>query len=138
MDRGAEEVGGITRVPLAVTLVELELHEMAGDGGEEHVAGLAANGVVELKDLIIAGTPLPHSHALVPGEDGGDGLRHRGLLRHVQNVHAARTHGLVRERNIRVSAVTPPMNKCYQLASASSGEERSHFEVQMNGKVSSE
>jgi len=94
---------------------------MAGDGGEEHVAGLAANGVVELKDLVVAGTPLPHSHALVPGEDGGDGLRHRGLLRHIQNVHAARTNALVRERKIRVSAVTRfslAMNKCYQLVRA--------------------
>jgi len=79
---------------------------VACDGGEEHVALLAANGVGELEDLVVAGTPLPRSHALVPGEDGGDGLRHRGLLRHVQNVHAARTHAWFREERNRVLAVT--------------------------------
>lgn len=87
MNGSAEEIGGVTGVPLAVTVVELEFHEVAGDGGEDHVAGLAANGVVELKDLVVAGTPFSHSHVLVPREDCGHRPRHHGLLRHVQNVH---------------------------------------------------
>lgn len=126
-------------MPLAVTLVELELHKVAGDRGEEHVAGLAANGVVELEDLVVAGTTLPRSYALVPGEDGGDGLRHRGLLRHVQNVHAACIHALVREEKNRVLAVTRfsfAMNSVRVLPPSA---RRGHnFEVQINGKVSSE
>lgn len=66
MDRGVVEIGGVTRVPLAVTVLELELHEVADDGGEEHVAGLAADGVVELEDLVVSRTAFPHSKALVP------------------------------------------------------------------------
>lgn len=60
-DFGLEEIGGVTRVPFAVTLFEFELHEVAGDGGEEHVAGLAADVVVELEDLVVAGMAIPDS-----------------------------------------------------------------------------
>lgn len=34
-----EEIGGVEGVPLAVAVVEVELHEVARDGGDEHVAG---------------------------------------------------------------------------------------------------
>lgn len=104
-DRGTVEIGGVTRVPLAVTLIEPEFHEVAGDGGEEHVAGLATNGVVELEDFVVAGMSLSHSHVLIPREDGGHRPRHRGLLRHVQNVHCARTPYIVQEGN-KVLAIT--------------------------------
>ena len=92
MDGSAVEIGGVAGVPLAEAFFELELHEVAGDGGEEHVAGLAADGVRELEDLVVAGATVPHSEALAPGQDGGDGLRHRRLLRHVQHRDGAPTH----------------------------------------------
>lgn len=79
-------------MPFAVTLVEFELHEVAGDGSEEHVAWLTTNGVVELEDLVVAGTTLPNTQALVPRQYSGDGFGHRRLLRHIQNVDGARAH----------------------------------------------
>lgn len=66
LDRGMVEIGGVAWVPLAVTLFELEFHEVASDWSEDHVAGLATNRVVELEDPIVAGTTIPYSQALVP------------------------------------------------------------------------
>lgn len=66
MDRSLEEIGGIARVPFAVTRIEFELHEMANDGGEEHFTGLVANGVVELEDLVVTRTTVSPSNPWVP------------------------------------------------------------------------
>lgn len=65
-DRSMEEVGGVTGVPLAEALVEFNLHKVAGDGGEEHLAGDAIDGVRELEDLVVARPTFPHSEPLVP------------------------------------------------------------------------
>lgn len=61
-DGGVEELHGVAGVPAAVAVVEVELHEVARDGGDEHVAGLAANGVVELEDAVVPGPARPRLH----------------------------------------------------------------------------
>jgi hypothetical protein len=66
MNRSLEEIGGITRVPFPITIIEFEFHEMTDDGGEEHVTRLAANGVIELEDPVVARTTVPNSKTLVP------------------------------------------------------------------------
>lgn len=88
-ERGVEELGGVAGMPLAEAVVEVDLHEVAGDGGDKHVDGDAIDGVRELEDLVVAGTAVPNAEALlVPGEDGGHRLGHRRLLRHVQRSDA--------------------------------------------------
>ena len=78
------EVGGVAGMPFAEAIVELELHEMASDGGDEHVATLAADGEVELEDAIVAGAAItrPQTTAGVR-EDLGHRFCDRGLLGHV-------------------------------------------------------
>lgn len=87
---GVEEISGVARVPAAEPVVELELHEVSRDGGDEHVAGAAANGVIELEDAVVPRPPLPRPHpARRPRQDLRDGLRHRRLLRHIQHADRA-------------------------------------------------
>lgn len=57
------EIERVTRVPFPVTIVKLKLHEVACDGGEQHLARLVPNGVVELKDFVVPGTSVSYSHA---------------------------------------------------------------------------
>lgn len=93
-DRRLEEVGGVAGMPLAESIFEFDLHEVAGDGGDEHLDGNAIDGVRELEDLVVTGMAFPHAEALVvAGEDGGDRLRHRRLLRHVQSSDAPTAAG---------------------------------------------
>lgn len=73
-------------MPLAEAILELELHEVAGDGGDQHAAALPPDAVVELEDLVVPRPPLPDPHPLAPRQQGGHRLRHRRLLRHVQDV----------------------------------------------------
>jgi len=83
MNWSLEEIGGITRVPFPVTIVEVKLHEVTEDGGEEHLTGLASNGVVEFEYSVVARTTIPYSKALVAREYVRHRFRHRRLLRHV-------------------------------------------------------
>lgn len=53
-------MGRVTGVPLAEAVFELELHEVANDGGDYHLAVLAANGIIELEELVVAGPSFPH------------------------------------------------------------------------------
>lgn len=89
-DRSLEEKGWIAGVPLAVAVFEFELHEVAGDRGEEHLARVAIDGVVELVDFVIAGSAFPHAQPLVSRQYVRHRLGHRRLLRHVQHPHGAR------------------------------------------------
>lgn len=93
-----EEVGGVAGVPAAEPVLELELHEVARDGGDEHAAGAAIDGVVELEDAVVLGPPRPRLHC-APRQDLRHGLGHRRLLRHVQHADrgAAAAAGLHRE-----------------------------------------
>lgn len=79
------EFGRVARVPLAVAFFELKLHEVAGDGGDKHVAGLPINRVIELENAVVARAAVPGSQALVPGENVSHRLGHRWLLRHIQH-----------------------------------------------------
>lgn len=88
-DGNVVEIGGVAGVPLAEAVFELELHEVAGDGGDEHVAGLSVNRVIELENPVVARAAVPGSQALIPGENAGHRLGHRRLLRHVQYVDGA-------------------------------------------------
>ena len=89
VDGSLEEISGVTGVPFAISVLELELHEVASDGSDEHVAGPPVDSVTELEYLVVARAALPGSQALAPGQNGGNGLRHRRLLRHVQYIEAA-------------------------------------------------
>lgn len=92
-----EEIGGVAGVPAAEPVVEFELHEVARDGGDEHAAGAAVDGVVELEDAVVRGPPRPRLHRAAR-QDLRHGLRHRRLLRHVQHAdRAAAAAGLHRE-----------------------------------------
>lgn len=85
------EIDRVARMPLAVSIVEFELHKVAGDRGEEHAArdgavgGGDGDGVVELENLVVAGTAIPDLEAAVPGQDPRHRLRHRRLLRDVED-----------------------------------------------------
>ena len=92
-----EKVGGVAGVPAAEPVFEFELHEVAGDGGYEHAAGLTVDGVVELEDAVVLGPPRPRLHRPAR-QDLRHGLRHRRLLRHVQHADRAAAAGLHRER----------------------------------------
>lgn len=83
-----EEVDGVAGVPLAVAVVEVELHEVAGDGGDEHVAGLRADGVVELEDAVVPGPARARLHPAAR-QDLRHGLGHRRLLRDVEHADRA-------------------------------------------------
>jgi hypothetical protein len=97
-----EEIGGVAGVPAAEPLLELELHEMACDGGDEHVAGMAADGVAELEDAVVRGPPRPRLHpARSARQDLRHGLRHRRLLRDVQHADRAAAAAMHRERRER-------------------------------------
>lgn len=64
MDGSGKEKGGVAGVPFSKAVLKFELHEVAGDGGDEHVAGAAIDGVVELVDFVVAGSAFPHSQPL--------------------------------------------------------------------------
>jgi hypothetical protein len=49
VDPSSVQVDGVYAPPSTVALVELQLHEVAGDGGEHHVARLHADLVLELR-----------------------------------------------------------------------------------------
>jgi hypothetical protein len=103
-DGGLEEIGGVAGVPAAEPLLELELHEMACDGGDEHVAGMAADGVVELENAVVRGPPRPRLHpARSARQDLRHGLRHRWLLRNAQHADRAAAAAMHRERRGRRS-----------------------------------
>ncbi|PON32608.1 hypothetical protein PanWU01x14_359770 [Parasponia andersonii] len=53
-DGGVEELRGVAGVPFAKAVFEFELHEVSGDGSDEHLGGLAIDGVCELEDLVVA------------------------------------------------------------------------------------
>ena len=90
VDGSVEEIGGVTGVPFAISVLEFELHEVTSDGSDEHVAGATIDGVTELEYLVVSRPTLPGSQApIVPRQNGGHRLRHRRLLRHVQHLHAA-------------------------------------------------
>lgn len=78
------EVGGVAGMPFAEAIIEFKLHEMASDGGHEHVATLAADGIIELKDAVVAGAAItgPQATAGVR-EDLSHRFCDRGLLGHV-------------------------------------------------------
>ena len=42
-------MGRVIGVPFAEAVFELELHEVANDGGDHHLAVLAVDGVIELE-----------------------------------------------------------------------------------------
>lgn len=88
MDRSGEELGGVAGVPFAESVVEFELHEMAGDGGDDHGAGTAVDGVRELVYAVVDGPSVSVSEIGVSGEDRCYGFRYRRLLRHVQDSRA--------------------------------------------------
>lgn len=90
---GVIEIGGIARVPLAVAFVEIKLHQMASDGGHQHVTWLPSNWVIELVYLVVARPPFTNAEALVLWENAGHRLRHRRLLGHVQHVYWTATAG---------------------------------------------
>lgn len=85
-----EELGGVAGVPAAVAVVEVELHEVTRDRGDEHVAGLGADGVVELEDAVVPGPARPRLHPPAR-QDLRHGLGHRRLLRDVQHADRAAT-----------------------------------------------
>ena len=72
-------------MPFSIPFFELKLHEMASNGGDEHVARLTSNGVVELENLVVARTTFTNSKALVPREYGGHRFRHRWLLCYIED-----------------------------------------------------
>lgn len=76
---------------------------MARDGGDEHVAGLGADGVVELEDAVVAGPARPRLHPPAR-QDLRHGLGHRRLLRDVQHADRAAA-GRHRGRGLRRSGV---------------------------------
>jgi hypothetical protein len=99
-DRGLEEVGGVAGVPTAAEpLLKLELHEVSCDEGDEHVAGLAADGIVELEDAVVRGPPRPRLH---PARPARRDLRHGRLLCNVHHAdRAAAAAAMHRERRGR-------------------------------------
>lgn len=85
-DGGVVKVGGVAGVPLAEAVVEVELHKVAGDGGNEHVAELGADSVLELKHPVVPRPPLPGTEpSAAARQDLRHCLRHRRLLCHVQH-----------------------------------------------------
>lgn len=84
-DGSVEKLNWIARMPFAVPFFELELHEVASDGGDEHIARLASNGVVELENLVVARATFANSKTLVPREYGGHRFRHRWFLCHIED-----------------------------------------------------
>lgn len=92
-DGSGVEIGGIAGVPLAEPLLEIELHEVAGNGGDQHATVLPPDAVVELEDLVVPRPPFPDPHPLAPRQQGGYRLRHRRLLRHAQDVDGSSAAG---------------------------------------------
>lgn len=82
-DGGMVEIGRVTRVPIAIPIVEIELHEMAGNGSEGHLKWLVVNGVVEFEYLVVSGAAVSHSKPTAR-ENTGCRFSHGWLLRHVQ------------------------------------------------------
>lgn len=66
-NRSMVKIDGVTRMPFSEAIVEIELHEMACDGGEGHMARLSIDGVTELEYLIVSGPSIsyPQSSLLV-------------------------------------------------------------------------
>lgn len=52
---GAIEVDRAARVPFAPVFREVELHEVASNGGEYHVTGLSIDGVREKEQWVVVG-----------------------------------------------------------------------------------
>lgn len=84
-DGNVEEHGWVTGMPFSVPFFKLELHQVACDGGDEHIARLTSNGIVELENLVVPRATFANSEALVPGENGGHRFRHRWLLCYIEN-----------------------------------------------------
>lgn len=76
-------------MPLAIAFFELELHKVAGDGGEKHVAGASVNGVIKLENPVVTRAAVPRSQSLVPRKNAGHRLGHRRLFCHIQHVDGA-------------------------------------------------
>lgn len=55
-------------MPFPVPIIEIELHQMAGDGGERHLKLLVVNRAVGLEDLVVCRPAL--SRVLIPPLDG--------------------------------------------------------------------
>lgn len=71
-------------MPLPVTFFEVELHEVAGDGGEDHVAGLRSERVLELEDSVVGRTARASCIASTASrENRGDSFGDGGLLGNV-------------------------------------------------------
>jgi hypothetical protein len=96
-DGGVEKFGGVAGVPAAEAVIEFEFHEVARDGGDEHVAGAAIDGVVELENAVVLG-PARTRLRRAARQDLSHCLRHRRLLRHVQHANRAAAAGLHRGR----------------------------------------
>lgn len=84
-------------MPLPVAIVEVELHQVAGDGGEDHVAGLRSERVLELEDAVVGRTARASCTASAASrENCGDSFGDGGLLGYVQDPHVGPTrHGEV-------------------------------------------
>lgn len=68
-DRSLIEVNRVTGVPLAEALLEFDLHEVTGDGGEDHMTWLATNRVIELEYPVVTRATLARVRIWAPGED---------------------------------------------------------------------
>ena len=69
-DGGVVEIDRVARMPLAESIFEVDLHEVAGDRSNKHVTRLAVNCVIKLEDFVVPRPPLSHSHSvlLAPGQ----------------------------------------------------------------------
>ena len=64
-NRGVVEIEGVAGMPFSIPLFKFKLHEMSSDGGEEHLAWLSTDRIVELEDPIIPRPTISHSQTLV-------------------------------------------------------------------------
>lgn len=86
-NRGIVEINRITGVPFPVPVFEFELHEVSSNGGEWHLTLLSVNGVDELEDFVVPGTPLSHPQPLASRQYTRHCFRHWRFLRHVQYLY---------------------------------------------------
>lgn len=75
-DGGVVELRRVAGAPFPEALLEVELHEVPGDGGHGHGAFLAPHVVLELEDLVVHGVAMAAAQAGAARQDLGHGPRH--------------------------------------------------------------